>query len=158
MQKCGLHRNPLRLVYAWPVRNFTKKISRCQFHRGEFHKSHQTYKISLDLIKNFLIICVMDTFTALADPTRRRIIESLAAGETSFGELADKFDMSRPAVSQHLKVLRDAGIVTARADAQRRIYRLNEDSLDELEAWLRKVREFWSHRLDRLEQLLDETD
>jgi DNA-binding transcriptional ArsR family regulator len=63
----------------------------------------------------------MDTFTALADPTRRQIIESLAAGETSFGELADKFEMSRPAVSQHLKVLRDAGIVTARADAQRRI-------------------------------------
>jgi DNA-binding transcriptional ArsR family regulator len=100
----------------------------------------------------------MDTFTALADPTRRQIIESLAAGETSFGELADKFEMSRPAVSQHLKVLRDAGIVTARADAQRRIYRLNDQSLDEVEAWLGTVREFWSERLDRLEQLLGETD
>jgi DNA-binding transcriptional ArsR family regulator len=104
----------------------------------------------------------MDTFTALADPTRRQIIESLAAGETSFGELADKFEMSRPAVSQHLKVLRDAGIVTARADAQRRmqrrIYRLNDQSLDEVEAWLGTVREFWSQRLDRLEQLLGETD
>ena len=100
----------------------------------------------------------MDTFTALADPTRRRIIESLAAGETSFGELADKFEMSRPAVSQHLKVLRDAGIVAARADAQRRIYRLNDDSLDEVEAWLGKVRDFWSQRLDRLEQLLGETE
>lgn len=100
----------------------------------------------------------MDTFTALADPTRRRIIESLAAGETSFGELADKFEMSRPAVSQHLKVLRDAGIVAARADAQRRIYRLNDDSLDEVEAWLGKVRDFWSQRLDRLAQLLGETE
>jgi len=100
----------------------------------------------------------MDTFTALADPTRRRIIESLAAGETSFGALADKFEMSRPAVSQHLKVLRDAGIVAARADAQRRIYRLNDDSLDEVEAWLGKVRDFWSQRLDRLEQLLGETE
>jgi len=100
----------------------------------------------------------MDTFTALADPTRRRIIESLAAGESSFGDLADKFKMSRPAVSQHLKVLRDAGIVTARADAQRRIYRLNDQSLDEVEAWLGKVREFWSQRLDKLEQLFDETD
>lgn len=99
----------------------------------------------------------MDTFTALADPTRRRIIESLAAGEQSFGDLADKFEMSRPAVSQHLKVLRDAGIVTARADAQRRIYRLNGDSLDEIDAWLGKVREFWNQRLDRLEQLLGET-
>lgn len=100
----------------------------------------------------------MDTFTALADPTRRRIVEALAAGEASFGQLADEFEMSRPAVSQHLKVLRDTGIVTARADAQRRIYRLNDGSLDELEDWLRKVRDFWSQRLDRLGRLLDETD
>ena len=100
----------------------------------------------------------MDTFTALADPTRRHIIEVLAAGESSFGDLAERFEMSRPAVSQHLKVLRDAGIVTARADAQRRIYRLNNDSLDEIEAWVGKVREFWSQRLDRLEQLLTETE
>ncbi|MDJ0709979.1 MAG: metalloregulator ArsR/SmtB family transcription factor [Woeseiaceae bacterium] len=100
----------------------------------------------------------MDIFTALADPTRRRIIESLAAGETSFGELASQFEMSRPAVSQHLKVLRDAGMVTARADAQRRIYRLSDDSLDDLDAWLGKVREYWSQRLDRLERLLGEAD
>lgn len=100
----------------------------------------------------------MDTFTALADPTRRRIIENLAMGESSFGEIADKFEMSRPAVSQHLKVLREAGIVASRADAQRRIYRLNDDSLQEIEAWLGKVREYWSQRLDRLEQLLLEEE
>ena len=100
----------------------------------------------------------MDAFTALADPTRRQIIESLALGETSFGDLAARFEMSRPAVSQHLKVLRDAGMVTARADAQRRIYRLNKEGLDEVEAWLGSVRRFWSQRLDRLEQLLSETD
>ncbi len=100
----------------------------------------------------------MDIFTALADPTRRRIIESLAVGETSFGDLAGQFEMSRPAVSQHLKVLRDAGIVASRADAQRRIYRLNDDSLDEVDAWLGKVREFWSQRLDRLERLLGDSD
>ena len=99
----------------------------------------------------------MDAFTALADPTRRRIIETLAGGETSFGELADRFEMSRPAVSQHLKVLKNAGIVTSRADAQRRIYRLNDDSLDEVEAWLGRVREFWTQRLDRLEELLGES-
>ena len=100
----------------------------------------------------------MDIFTALADPTRRRIIESLAVGESSFGEIADKFDMSRPAVSQHLKVLRDAGIVASRADAQRRIYRLEDDSLDEVEAWLGMVREYWTQRLDRLEQLLNDSE
>ena len=100
----------------------------------------------------------MDTFLALADPTRRHIIESLAAGELAFGDLADKFAMSRPAVSQHLKVLREAGIVTARADAQRRIYRLSDSGLDEVEAWLGKVRSFWSQRLDKLEELLTEDD
>ena len=96
----------------------------------------------------------MDTFIALADPTRRRIIESLALGETSFGDLADQFEMSRPAVSQHLKVLREAGIVTARADAQRRIYSLSDDALDEVDEWLGKVQKFWTQRLDKLEQLL----
>lgn len=98
----------------------------------------------------------MDTFVALADPTRRSIIESLAAGERSFGELAEQFEMSRPAVSQHLKVLRDVGIVAARADAQRRIYRLSDEGLEEIDAWLAKVRAFWAPRLDRLERILNE--
>jgi DNA-binding transcriptional ArsR family regulator len=97
----------------------------------------------------------MDTFTALSDPTRRHIVESLALGEASFGELAGQFDMSRPAVSQHLKVLKEAGIVSSRADAQRRIYSLSDTGLDEVEAWLQKVRTFWNQRLDRLEALLD---
>jgi len=100
----------------------------------------------------------MDTFIALADPTRRRIIESLAAGEASFGAIADQFEMSRPAVSQHLKVLRDTGIVTSRPDAQRRIYRLSDGGLEEFDAWLRKVRDFWPQRLDKLEQVLGEPD
>lgn len=100
----------------------------------------------------------MDTFTALADPTRRQIVESLALGETSFGDIADQFEMSRPAVSQHLKTLREAGIVAVRADAQRRIYRLSDDGLDEIDAWLNKVRQFWNQRLDNLEHLLAEED
>jgi DNA-binding transcriptional ArsR family regulator len=100
----------------------------------------------------------MDTFIALADPTRRRIIESLALSETSFGDLADQFQMSRPAVSQHLKVLREAGLVTARADAQRRIYSLSDDALDEIDEWLGKVQKFWTQRLDKLERLLAESD
>ena len=100
----------------------------------------------------------MDTFVALADPTRRSIIESLAAGERSFGELAEQFEMSRPAVSQHLKVLRDVGIVSARADAQRRIYRLSDEGLEEIDAWLAKVRAYWAPRLDRLETILREPD
>ena len=100
----------------------------------------------------------MDIYTALADPTRRQIIEALAMGESAFGELADRFEMSRPAVSQHLKILKNAGLVSSRPDAQRRIYRLTDGSLDEVEAWLGKVRSFWSQRLDRLEELLVEAD
>jgi len=100
----------------------------------------------------------MDTFTALADPTRRHIVELLAAREQCFGELADRFEMSRPAVSQHLKVLRDAEIVTSRPDAQRRVYRLNDDALDDLERWISSVRRFWTGALDELERKLLEPE
>lgn len=98
----------------------------------------------------------MDAFLALADPTRRRIVESLADGESPFGDLADQFEMSRPAVSQHLKVLREAGLVAVRKDAQRRIYRLNPEGLGELDRWLDQVRRFWGPRLDDLERALEE--
>ena len=100
----------------------------------------------------------MDTFVALADPTRRRIIERLAGGESAFGELAEQFEMSRPAVSQHLKVLRESGMVQVRKDAQRRIYSLNAQGLGEMEEWLQKVRRFWSTRLDDLERVLNESE
>lgn len=97
----------------------------------------------------------MDLFYALADPTRREIVESLSRGERSFGELAAQFEMSRPAVSQHLKVLRETGLVTSRADAQRRIYRLDAAGLAELDDWLGKVRSFWSAHLDKLTQAMN---
>ena len=100
----------------------------------------------------------MDTFAALADPTRRHIIELLATREQTFGELAERFEMSRPAVSQHLKVLRDADIVASRPDAQRRVYRLNNNALDELETWVKSVRRFWSSSLDELEKILEQPD
>ena len=96
----------------------------------------------------------MDHFVALSDPTRRVIIESLASGERSFGELAEQFEMSRPAVSQHLKVLRETGLVEVRRDAQRRIYRLNAGGLAEIDEWLDKVQSFWTAYLDKLEQAI----
>lgn len=97
----------------------------------------------------------MDAFVALADPTRRQIIESLAAGEQSFGAVADQFPMSRPAVSQHLKVLREAGIVSVRRDAQRRIYALNKDGLATVDDWIERVIAYWNPRLDLLESELN---
>lgn len=98
----------------------------------------------------------MDRFLALADPTRREIIEMLCDGERAFGDIASQFSMSRPAVSQHLKVLRQTGLVNVRADAQRRIYALNAAGLKEIDDWLDKVRRYWGIRLDKLERELRE--
>jgi len=94
-------------------------------------------------------------FAALSDPTRRRIVEMLASRELPAGEIARRFDMTAPAVSQHLRLLRDAGLVQVRRDAQRRIYALDPSGLAELDAWLARFRRFWSHRLDALERELE---
>jgi len=87
---------------------------------------------------------------ALADPTRRRIVELLATGEHSAGEIAGNFQISRPAVSRHLRVLREHGLVTARESAQQRIYRLEPGPLAELDDWLGRYRHYWANRLDAL--------
>ena len=100
----------------------------------------------------------MDAFVALADPTRRQIIRSLAAGEAAFGDIAEQFEISRPAVSQHLKVLREARLVAVRKDAQRRIYRIEASGFEEIDDWLDSVRQFWNGRLDQLERVLSEQD
>lgn len=109
---------------------------------------------SIDLIKLPLKYNGMESLTALADPTRRQIVELLSAGEKSAGDVAGAFDISPPAISQHLKVLRDAGLVQVRAEAQRRIYSLDRAGFDEVEAWLAKIRRFWASRLDALEREL----
>jgi DNA-binding transcriptional ArsR family regulator len=96
----------------------------------------------------------MQSLAALADPTRRRIVELLSRGERSAGEIVAAFEMSAPAISQHLKTLREAGLVRVRVDAQRRIYTLDRAALDEIDAWLADVRRFWSKRLDALEREL----
>src|SRR3981081_204040 len=96
----------------------------------------------------------MQAFAALGDPTRQRIVEMLAARELSAGEIARRFDMTAPAVSQHLRLLRDAGLVHVRRDAQRRIYALDPRGLVELDEWLARFRRFWAHRLDSLEHQL----
>jgi len=100
----------------------------------------------------------MQSLTALADPTRRRIVELLAQRDRTAGELVGEFDMSAPAISQHLKVLREAGLVTTRAEGQSRIQILNPSGLDELDAWLERTRSFWSRRLDALERELKAED
>ena len=100
----------------------------------------------------------MQSLAAIADPTRRRIVELLATRDRTAGELVDEFDMSAPAISQHLNVLREAGLVTTRVEGQSRVQTLNPAGLDELESWLERTRNFWSQRLDALERELKADD
>lgn len=100
----------------------------------------------------------MLSLEALADPTRRRIVELLAQRERTTGELVAEFEVSAPAISQHLNVLRAAGLVVTRAQRQTRIQSLNPAGLDELGAWLEKTRSVWSSRLDALERELRADD
>lgn len=98
----------------------------------------------------------MDGFTALADPTRRQIVDLLAAGEKDAGTISDQFPISKPAISRHLKVLREGGIVLMRKQAQRRVYSLRPDGLHDVDRWLDKYRNLWTERLDALEIALEE--
>lgn len=93
----------------------------------------------------------MRTLEVLAEPTRRRIVELLAEGERSAGEIASHFPTSRPGISRHLRVLREHGLVRAREEAQRRLYSLDPAPLEELDAWLQRYRPFWANRLDALD-------
>ena len=96
----------------------------------------------------------MDRFAALSDATRRHIVELLGAGERTAGAIGENFPISAPAVSQHLKALREAGLVRVRVDGTRRIYSLDPDGLADMEDWFARVRAFWNQRLDVLEREL----
>jgi DNA-binding transcriptional ArsR family regulator len=98
----------------------------------------------------------MTGLAALADPTRQRIVEMLASGPLSSGEIARRFEVSAPAISQHLKTLREAKMVRVRAEAQRRIYELDPDGVNEISAWIECIRAFWTAKLDALENQLEE--
>jgi len=92
---------------------------------------------------------------ALAEPRRQQILDLLRDGERPVGDLVDRLGISQPAVSKHLRVLKDAGLVEARADAQRRLYRIRPEPLAELDDWLATYRALWTTHLDRLEEHLD---
>jgi DNA-binding transcriptional ArsR family regulator len=97
----------------------------------------------------------VDHFAALADPNRRRILEMLGEGSRPAGAIAAEFELTAPAVSQHLKALRQAGLVRVEVDGTRRIYSLHPDGLAAVEDWLVRMRGFWSGRLDALERALE---
>jgi DNA-binding transcriptional ArsR family regulator len=100
---------------------------------------------------------VTTTFAVLAEPTRRRILDLLLDEPRSVGELVAELGLTQPGTSKHLKVLRDAGLVTVRRDAQRRWYELRTEPLAEVDAWLAPYRRRWAERLDALERHLDKT-
>jgi DNA-binding transcriptional ArsR family regulator len=95
-------------------------------------------------------------FDALADPTRRRILDLLRERPRMVGELTDILQISQPGVSKQLRVLREAGLVRVRQDAQRRWYELRPEPLAEVDDWLKSYRHFWAERMDRLDDLLKE--
>ena len=97
----------------------------------------------------------MQTFAALADPVRSTIVRMLSAGDMAAGDIAAQFPVSRPAVSRHLKVLRQAGLVSTREEAQQRIYRIEMAAMDEIDGWTRECRRLWAQRLDALGRHLD---
>lgn len=101
------------------------------------------------------ILVVTTTFAVLAEPTRRRILDLLLDEPRSVGDLVSELGLTQPGTSKHLKVLRDAGLVTVRRDAQRRWYELRMEPLTEVDAWLEPYRRRWAGRLDALERHLD---
>lgn len=102
-----------------------------------------------------MLRAVPTTFEVLAEPHRRRILDLLREGERPVGALVERLTLSQPAVSKHLRVLKDAGLVEVRQDAQRRWYRLRPEPLAEIDAWLAPYRRLWTEHLDALERHLD---
>jgi DNA-binding transcriptional ArsR family regulator len=98
---------------------------------------------------------VETTFEIIAEPNRRAILGLLASSERTVGEIEQRLGMSQPSVSKHLRVLREAGVVEATVDAQRRLYRLKPEALREVDDWLDQFRRFWSSHIDALEKHLD---
>jgi DNA-binding transcriptional ArsR family regulator len=96
----------------------------------------------------------MTALQALSDPTRQRIVEMLTAGALSSGEIAGRFALSPPAISQHLKTLKQARLVSVKVDRQKRIYSLDPAGVEEVSEWVARIRAFWNPRLDALEAAL----
>jgi len=104
------------------------------------------------------ILIMESNFAIIAEPSRRAILSLLASSERSVGDIEEQLNLSQPSVSKHLRVLREAGFVEARIDAQRRLYRIKPEPLMEIDAWLTPFRRYWSARVDALERHLDQMD
>ena len=104
------------------------------------------------------ITAMESTFAIIAEPNRRAILSLLASSELSVGDLEQELQLPQPSISKHLRVLREAGFVESRVDAQRRLYRIRPEPLMEVDAWLEPFRRYWSRHVDALERHLDRTN
>jgi len=130
---------------AWPLKSLARN------HEAGVQNTHSLTGIyEVTYIQD-----VESVFEIIAEPNRRAILSLLLSSEQSVGDIERQLGMPQPAVSKHLRVLRDAGVVEARVDAQRRLYRLKPEPLQEVDAWLAPFREFWAPHLDALESHLD---
>lgn len=114
--------------------------------------------MTYELIMQQAVAAETRIFQALADPSRRAIFESLAGGEAAVRDLTSRFDISQPAVSQHLAALKDAGLVSGRREGRLVYYRVEPRGMKPLLDWIAHYRAFWAERVDRLEQLLETMD
>ena len=128
---------------------FTEKLNQDIF----LHKYTLTRICAVEYIKG-----MESVFEIIAEPNRRAILSLLVSSQQSVGEIERQLHMTQPTVSKHLRVLRDAGFVESTVDAQRRLYRLNPEPFQELNAWLAQFRRFWSAHVDALERHLDRMD
>ena len=132
--------------------------SRCRFDAISQCRRRETLYSLTSIYLTAHIKGVTSVFDIVAEPNRRAILNLLRAAERSVGELERQLHMPQPTVSKHLRVLREAGIVEATVDAQRRVYRIRPEPLKELDAWLAPFRIFWTSHVDALEQHLDRMD
>src|SRR5262245_54558288 len=146
----GLVGNPCAIRHAIPTRSRRARAPRVPCDTTE-------YSLSVICLIGYAerVLAALD---ALAEPKRRQILDLLRSGEQPVGVLVDHLHVSQPAVSKHLRVLREAGLVDVRADAQRRLYRVRTEPLQALDAWLEPYRDMWKGSLDELEHHLDTMD
>ena len=135
------------------------------FFPGESAHAHRSGATFATFVYALTSICsvayiksVESVFDIIAEPNRRAILSLLVSSEQSVGEIERQLGMTQPTVSKHLRVLREAGFVESTVDAQRRLYRLKPEPLQEVDAWLAPFRRFWSAHLDALERHLDRMD
>ncbi len=128
-------------------------------------RSHEVHRLARLFVHALTRICAIEytrnvesVFEIIAEPNRRAILSLLVSSQQSVGEIERQLHMSQPAVSKHLRVLRDAGFVESRVDAQRRLYRLKPGPLQEMDDWLAQFRRFWSAHVDALERHLNRMD